>query len=65
MLGLRFRVGPIMYISVVVTDQDLHLGLLESPHLSLFGCVPHQGLSLRPHTRYKLCDSYLCTRLVT
>ena len=31
MLGLCFKVGPITYISLVVADQDLHLGLLESP----------------------------------
>ena len=33
MLRLRFKVGLIMYISFEVTDQDLHLGLLESPLL--------------------------------
>ena len=62
MLGLRFKVGLITYISFVIVDQDLHLGLLESPHLYLrLVCVTtkvyHFVLILA-----QLSDFYPCTR---
>ena len=65
MLGLRFKVGPIMYISFTVTDQDLHLGLLESPLLfTSIGCVPPRSIT-PVHILAKLCDFYPCMNLVT
>ena len=62
MLGLHFKVGPITYISLVIIDQDLHLGLLESPRSSLrLNCVsPKVYYSV--HILAKLCDFYPCTR---
>ena len=62
MLGLHFKVGLITYISFVIVDQDLHLGLLESPRLYLcLVCVTtkvyHLVLILA-----QLSDFYPCTR---
>ena len=47
-LRLHFKVGLIMYKYFIVTDQDLHLGLLESPSRLLlsFGCVPSRSITL-------------------
>ena len=65
-LGLCFKVGPITYISLIAVDQDLHLGLLESPppFLSpLAVCLSKVYLS-RPHT-FISCVTSICVQVLS
>ena len=53
--------GPITYISFIITDQDLHLGLLESPLSSLFWLCAFKVLTLSS-TYYFSCVTSICVQ---